>query len=497
MKLSRLKQLLGLENGGEGKDYSKLIDLIKRDQSAKDAAAEALRQWDLEHRKVMDTAERPDKYIYKDVTITSASNFQEKAPLKPQTRKDLVRIQKVNRLPLPYQQLIVDRAVAFTFGNPVQLVCKPEGEEQESVLSIVQQIHHDNKIDSFNRSICTELYRSIHVAEYWYTVDKEHEDYGKPAKKKAKVVCFAPWKGNDLYPVFNEHEDMIAFCREFTLINDDGDSVNCFEIITDDWFFMLTNSQSSWTEIEGYPAQNTLGKIPVIYGREEKTEWQLVQMAIDRLEFLMSNYGDINDYHAAPKIFVKGTLTSMPSKGEPGGVIQGGEKSDAKYMSWDRSPEAVKLEIDFLINSIYSFTQTPDISFESIKGLREISGKALQTLFLDAHLKVQKHRLVLDAYLQRRINVLKSIIGKIFPELDKTASKLVIKPEIQPFMIDDEEALLGLLSTATGGASIMSQETAIELNPMIKDTTLEKQRIKAEETAAEERKQREFQDPFQ
>lgn len=49
----------------------------------------------------------------------------------------------------------------------------------------------------------------------------------------------------------------------------------------------------------------------------------------------------------------------------------------------------MKLEIDTLLRMIYTITQTPDISFDTVKGIGAVSGVALKLLFMDAHLKVQ------------------------------------------------------------------------------------------------------------
>ena len=76
------------------------------------------------------------------------------------------------------------------------------------------------------------------------------------------------------------------------------------------------------------------------------------------------------------------------------------------YVSWQNAPESVKLEIETPLKMIYTITQTPDISFDAVKGLGAISGIALKLLFMDAHLKVQDKREIFDDYLQRRVNII-------------------------------------------------------------------------------------------
>ncbi|HEV7379366.1 MAG TPA: phage portal protein, partial [Dyadobacter sp.] len=130
----------------------------------------------------------------------------------------------------------------------------------------------------------------------------------------------------------------------------------------------------------------------------------------------------------------------------------------------NHAPEAVKLEIETLLRFIYSFTQTPDISFEAVKGLNEISGEALKMLFLDAHLKVLEKREIFDEYLQRRVNLIKAFVGTLDNGLKSVASKLRIEPEIQPFIINNEADLTDRLAVAVGAKIMSRRQAVIELN---------------------------------
>ena len=195
---------------------------------------------------------------------------------------------------------------------------------------------------------------------------------------------------------------------------------------------------------------------------QEEFETQDVDSLIDRLETLLSNFADTNDYHAAPKLFVTGTIEGWAKKGESGAVIQGDEGATMNYVSWANAPEAVKLEIETLLRMIYTITQTPDISFDSVKGLGAISGIALQLLFMDAHLKVQDKREIFDEYLQRRVNVIKAFIGLFNTALESECADLEIEPEITTYMLTSEIDELNYWMTANGNKPVISQEEAVE-----------------------------------
>ena len=87
--------------------------------------------------------------------------------------------------------------------------------------------------------------------------------------------------------------------------------------------------------------------------------------------------------------------------------------ADAKYLSWDQSPESIKLEGGTLKDLIHYMTGTPDISFENLKQIGPISGIALRLMFMDAHMHASDKEEIFGKGIQRRINFLKAALVKI------------------------------------------------------------------------------------
>lgn len=391
---------------------------------------------------------------------------------------------KVNRLGFPLQKRIVNSTVAFTFGNPVEYSSNPADTNEEEVLTAMQRIDYDNKMPSFNRKVARDLARCTEVAELWYTVPltESHNTYGFDNKFKIRVMILSPWNGNLLYPYFDSTGDLLAFSRQYEDIGMDGKKKTYFETYTTTKKVIWVKQDSDWQVVrtENLP----FGKIPVVFAKQDQTEWADVQGNIERLELLLSNFAETNDYHAAPKIFVQGKIAGWSQKGESGAIIEGEVGSSAQYLSWNHAPEAVKLEIETLLRFIYGFTQTPDISFDSVKGLQAISGEALKMLFMDAHLKVQEKKEIFDEYLQRRVSVVKAMIGSIQTGLKKAADSLQVIPNIVPFIINSEAANIQNLVTANGGKAIISQRTSVMLGGYVEDIDEEMALIKAEEEAS-------------
>ena len=234
----------------------------------------------------------------------------------------------------------------------------------------------------------------------------------------------------------------------------------------------------------GYPKKLAIGKIPVVYGCQPKVEWEDVQSLIERLEKLLSNFADTNDYHASPKIFVEGKIIGFARKGEAGGIIEGEEGAKAQYLSWQSAPESVKLEIETLLKMIYTITQTPDISFDTVKGIGSVSGIALKLLFMDAHLKVQDKCEIFNEYIQRRINVVKAflaIANKQEQGWQEAAEHLVVEPIITPYIIEDEQSKINILTAANGNKQIASRKATVQRLGWADDVDEEIKAIETEE----------------
>lgn len=473
--------------------YKAIIDDLKNHRGSEAPEIDSFKnQLDPLKHDVFDPIKRPDKWVKVDPDDPNANgenSIHQDAETgminvtSSTSSGETMRREKVARVAIAIQKLIVKRAVSFLFGNPVELDAKVENDIQKAILKAIERVMFDVKDKSHNRRIARTLFTSTEVAELWFPVERKSKIYGFDSKFKLRTAILSPLNGDKLYPYFDDTGDMIAFSREFTVI-DGENKIEYFETYTDDYMYSWIKGEKGYEYSEGYPKKNTLGKIPIVYASQPHVEWADVQNIIDRLEKLLSNFADTNDYHASPKIFVKGDIVGFSKKGETGAILQGSENSSASYLSWENAPESVKLEISTLLNLIYTLTQTPDISFESVKGIGTISGVALKLLFMDAHLKVMDHMEVFDDFLQRRLNVVKAFIGKFNTKLESEAENIIIEPIVTPYMVIDEAAELKIWSDANGGSAIMSQKASFLRSKMTSDPEADyDQYIKEQESA--------------
>ncbi len=453
----------------EEQDLGKIVGILQSGRIAPMPQYEKyIKQLDPKLHDVMNPVIRPNKMVNVDpdspdygATTSIMVNSVDGVT------SEKVRIEKVARIALSFQKLIVKRAVGITFGNPVKYKATPQGEQEEALYNAVMRVLKDNKERPLNRKVARQIYGMTEVAERWYTVEgkETHSRYSKNETNfKLRCVVFSPKFGDILYPYFDDNRDMVAFSRAFKQKDEKGIDHTFFETLTAEAFYMWQTDgtdKSNWTSVEGYPKVNPYGKIPIIYGSQDEPDYEDVQTLIERLEKLLSNFADTNDYFGNPKMVAKGRVDGFCKKGEAGGILEIDPEGSIDILSWDQAPESIKTEYNTLKELIHTLTQTPDISWDSVKGLN-VSGVALELMFMDAILKVMdKEEIWLD-YLTRRVNLLMAMLSKIDKATFEAASKnLMIEPEIVPYIVIDKQTRTNIELSLTGNKQLKSRATAM------------------------------------
>jgi len=423
-------------------------------------------QYDIDNHIVMDSTKRKDKTVKISETET--------------------KIEPVIRIPIPYQREIVRMAAAFLCGNPIELNAHPDGKDEENLLKVLKKTWTDNKLDYESKRLAKLMMSECECAELWYT-EKADDNYWnntplQGSKYRLRMRVVAPSLGDTLYPVYNMTGDMVAFGRSY-FISVNGKNVERFDVYMADQNVFMSKKEGNWTIEKEEKPLVPIGKIPVIYYSQDRPEWAEVQKSIERMEESISDHGDTNKYFGFPMLVAKGTINGFAAKGENGKLLElTGEGSDVKTISWDRSPESVKLEQENLNRIIHQMTSTPDVSFESMRSIGAMSGIALKLLFLGAHLKAADKEENFGKSVQRRINFLLAALAKINVGLEKGLT-LSVKPKFEYFLPKNDQESIQVLTEAVTG-KILSQKTAVNLNPLVEDKEAEEQQLKDEAESA-------------
>ncbi len=466
----KIKELL------QGGDFNQIQSALKKkpdDLFAEGITPEALeKQYDVKKHSVFDTSVRKKKEV-KRPTGEFDSEGNEVM---------INDLEEVTRIGIAFQKLIVKRSTGFLLGNGVKFkkVAPEENEKSEKLFSMLEKVWHDNKMQFKDLDIFTYLMSECEVAELWYFDEKE-DYWGEVAKSKfvPKLQILAPSDGYQLYPLFDSTGDMVCFSTYYQTKENDK-TIEHFDIYTDEETQKWEKREGQWS-LPPEKRFKSPGKITIVYHAVKTPDWWDVQSEIERLEYIQSNHGDTNDYNGSPILFFKGEITGFAKKGDRGKTLTGSENADAKYLSWESAPESIKLEIENLRRIIFEMTQTPDISFETVKTLGDVSGIALQLMFADAHMKAWFNWGNYGIGVQRRINIILAMLTEVVEVSLKEALKtLNVSPEVSPFLPVNKKELMDMAVQAK--AAGVSQETIYENCPWVKDVSGEIERKKSEQT---------------
>lgn len=311
-----------------------------------------------------------------------------------------------------------------------------------------------------------------------------HTFQNKEGKADCLIKVLAKSLGDDLYYMKDQFDRLVYFARGYWLRNRGNESVYHVDIYTDDWIYYCVKNSIGWDVDK---QRNYAGKKPILLLEQEK-EWDGATNLMERQEYLKSRTADVNDYIADPALVATAdVIKGMPEKDAENKLYVLSEKGKLEYLTPDSASELKKNEMDDNEKHIFRETFTPNIDFEVMRTLSNVSGKALEQMMLLGNIKADKRKEKHDEYMRRAANIVKAIIGNVTNiELHAEVERLVVRHEFQkPFGEDITEAITNAIKEVNAGG--MSKETLVELNPLIKDKAREKERLQQEQQTKEQR----------
>ena len=446
---------------------SKNIDRIKdKMYTHGDDAIAALKEYDTFSHEIM---QRPDKLV------TDKSGT-------------VVRREKTWKLPIPYPVYINEISVVFLYGRPVKWLQLSRGTDEAFArfLDVIKSTRFDAKIRQCKRIAGAET-----EAALLFRVFKNTD--GTP---DVQLRVLAKSKGDEIYTRFDQYENLISIAWGYYVKEEQDRTVYHFDIFTPEAIYRCARRNIGW-DVES--EVNLIGKIPIIYFRQEK-EWHGVEHLIHREEYIASKTADTNDYYSDPMLLVSaGIVKNMPEKGEAAKTLitndEDGVDNAAKFLTWDNAPQSKLQEIEWLQEQILTKTFTPNITLDSLKSVSQLSAKALRTVMMLADIKASRHKEIHDELLDRTASLIVSIIGNVLDvSLAKQCNELKVAHEwSEPFGEDVAEDLSNIVKAVEAG--IMSTEGGIEMNPLVRNVMLEKDRLAEEQSANAGQNLNIFQEP--
>lgn len=464
--LNRLRASNGYQQSFEEKVQAGDIDgALSLMETHNLRVAKAIQEYDMDKHQVM---QRQDKPV-----------FDAKGHFKGWVKRW--------KLALGYHQYINEIALVFMYGRPVKWTQESDNTDKafEAYTKFIKDTHFNSKVREAKRLAGSETQSALLFHCY----------RGKDGKAKCLIKVLAKSLGDDLYFIRDQYDRLLYFARGYYLTEAVGGNTYHVDIYMDDVIYHCKRGGNRWVVEQ---EKNFIGKKPVILF-EQEVEWHGAQPLMDRQEMQKSKTADVNDYFADPALVATADVVQgMPDKdSEVKLYILSNGKGKLEYLTPDTASELKKQEMEDNERHIMRDTFTPNIDVDSMLKLTNVSAKALRQLMVLATIKADHRKEKHEEYMTRTSSLILAIMQNVTNiELAGEISQLEVGHEFQePFMEDVAEVINNLTKARDAGG--LSEETLVEMNPLIHNTTKEKARIKQEQEQKQEKEAQMFkQDMF-
>lgn len=388
---------------------------------------------------------------------------------------NFIRWSKRWKLPISYQEYINEIALVFLYGRPVKWsqISKGTDEAFEKYKTLLGEIRFDSHVREAKRIAGAQGISAIvyHV-------------FQKDGKPELELKVLDKEEGDDLYTIKDQYGRLKAAGWGYTLKEAGGKSVYHLDIDTGKTLYNCVRRGGGW---EVTTKENPVGKILFLIF-EQKPESASVQPLIERYENLGSVDADVNDRFSNPAMVATAeVLNSLPKQEEEAKLFILKNGGQLNYLTWDQSSKSKENEYARLEKHILSKSFTPDINFDNMKALGNMSAKAIMKIFMLAVIKAERHKERHDGYMNRHGHLTLAIMGNVLDYRHKAQyDALVLGHEFQqPFGEDVSDILTDALKQHGQGA--LSTETVVEISYLVKNAKLELERIKQEQAEQMER----------
>jgi SPP1 family phage portal protein len=403
------------------------------------------------------------------------------------------KLVKAVRIPINFAKKIVTTSTAFEVGKPVTLIPSVESE----LSKLIALIWKTNRIDSMIQKLVSLCKTETQGALNFYISDIKQEGlFNKilaalklKASKEIKVKLLDNTSGT-MTPYFDAIGNMILFMWEYkTVVN--GKTINNVQIWDEKLSYICNDTDGSFKLISKLP--HGFDRIPMVYVSQEQPEWFDVKDLIDRFEVAISKGGGANDRTAHPILAIIGEISSLPDANDDGKVINLTKKvddngniiqSEAKFLESSGGNESHKNELELIWKLIFSISQTPDLSFDNLKSLGNVSGVALKLMFLDAIIKATMNEGDNRTMIERIINIIMSgIVTTTNTSMKTSASELYYDINFNSILPDDLASASDIIIKLKE-AGLLSSESAIKMLDIVENPVDELNKINKEKPEA-------------
>lgn len=375
------------------------------------------------------------------------------------------KTEKMTRITYAIEKQAVKRMKELMFTIPVKRKYTTVDDNEKQAAAIMEAVFKKNHIDGLNLKRAHKLFASCEIATIWYTQEADTIYAGLKSDVKLRCRTYSPMDGDELYPRFDEYDDMIALSIKYhRVIN--NTTIYYFDTYTADFHYRWINDGSGWRyDIEPEPI--TIKKIQGVYMYRGEPIWEEQSGNRNELEWTQSRNGNYLRKNSRPTWVIYSNSPSPVGKNrEPSddnsgrNVLRYGQNDKAGYATWSQAVDSLKFHTEELRRNIHTTLQLPDMSMEQMKST-PMSGEARKMLFIDCQMKVSDEAPDWLEFFDREVNVLRAFLAEMFPDLAEAFMSMGVENVITAYRINDDSQEIKDLTDATGGKAVMSQRTAV------------------------------------
>lgn len=462
-------------------DFKKVVDTLCQDTIEGREQEAYLKEYKGERtRRSTSVGNREDKTI----DTYSDTEFEEDADGNQTPKKTGTETVNVARIHTNIPKKIVRTAVSFLFGGDMNISFAEDNDGTGYFRTTVEKkLKLKSVFKEFARTVMIETKSALLFYPKEVIATK-----GAVIELRVRILS---QKNGEFYPHFDDYGDMDAFARKYKAVNpDDSKEHDYVWIQTAEQNITSVDMDGTWVTTT---EPNLFGKIAVVYAEQELPEWEDIVSNMDAIEMRISRLFDTNDYFSEPILKSYGA-TSLPSKNTVGKQIEFEVKvdqdtgkeyhGDADYLTWQQSVESIKLELDTNTNESFSGSSTPNLSFENLKSVGNITGIGMKFMFMDAFIKADEKMEIFEPAVQRAAHIIIAGITNICdPGMAGQFEENDVEITFGSVLPDDLREEMEVLQIANGNKPINARRTVTARSRFTKDVDEEMKLIEEEDKA--------------
>lgn len=379
----------------------------------------------------------------------------------------------VARIVTNFPEKLVQTFAALMFGGRMNISADKQDEGFEAFkFAWTRTLGMQDVLLEFAEKAMSETKAAI----VFYPTIFEHWSGEERTEINCKILCLPENTDSvyEFYPHFhNGRMDGFIHRYNITLESDKNAVAEQVMIWTREKIITATSGSNGLWGIK--EVKNLWGLLPICYVEFGRPYWDPVASVMDAREMRLSRLHDTNDYHADPilKSFGDSDLPSKDTAGKeitfPIRVDDNGREyhGDAEYLSWQQSIDSVDKELEQTKSEQHSGTSMPDLSFDNLKGMGNLSGVSRRFLMLDAEIKVKILMRTFRPALMRCVTIVTAGIANITNiKLKKQLIDNWISIDFESILPKDPVEDAQVLNLAGGGKAFNSQRTVVSRSPL-------------------------------